>query len=206
MTAAIAAGTILVVSGILLISWRAGDAVEDFRLWYVAAPLLTAILGGGVYPLRRYALRFSHEQIYFGAVVGVVGFLCVCIYLALPTTKESFVWNRASLGYFIAGGALESLGLLLVFYALTFGPVILVTPMTATLPLWVVLGGKFFLRDVNWASLVLGKVNIATLVEKSSSQLVRNQTATYETLVIDTFLDVPDLNLLWHMRCSTSLE
>jgi hypothetical protein len=93
-----------------------------------------------------------------------------------------------------------------VFYALTFGPVILVTPMTATLPLWVVLGGKFFLRDVNWASLVLGKVNIATLVEKSSSQLVRNQAATYETLVIGTFLDVPDLNLLWHMRCSTSLE
>jgi drug/metabolite transporter (DMT)-like permease len=31
---------------------------------------------------------------------------------------------------------------------LTFGPVILVTPMTATMPLWVVLGGKFFLRDV----------------------------------------------------------
>ena len=74
--------------------------------------------------------------------------MCVFIYLALPSTKERLVWNRASLGYFIAGGALESLGLLLVFYALTFGPVILVTPMTATLPLWVVLGGKFFLRDV----------------------------------------------------------
>ena len=148
MTLAIGAGTLFVVGGILLISWRVGEAVEDFHPWYVAAPLLAAMLGGVVYPLRRYALRFSHEQIYFGAVVGAVGFLCVCIYLALPTTKESLVWNRASLGYFIVGGALESLGLLLVFYALTFGPVILVTPMTATLPLWVVLGGKFFLRDV----------------------------------------------------------
>jgi drug/metabolite transporter, DME family len=107
--------------------------------------LLAALLGGVVYPLRRYALRFSHEQIYFGAVVG---FLCVCIYLALPTTKETLVWNRASLGYFIVGGALESLGLLLVFYALTFGPVILVTPMTATLPLWILLASKVFLRDV----------------------------------------------------------
>ena len=148
MTVAIAAGTLLVVGGILLISWHAGEAVKDFRPWYIAAPLLAALLGGVIYPLRRYALRFSHEQIYFGAVVGAVGFLCVCIYLALPTTKETLVWNRASLGYFIAGGALESLGLLLVFYALTFGPVILVTPMTATLPLWIVLGGKFFLRDV----------------------------------------------------------
>ena len=148
MTVAIAAGTLLVVGGILLISWRTGEAVEDFRPWYIAAPLLAALLGGVVYPLRRYALRFSHEQIYFGAVVGVVGFLCVCIYLALPTTKETLVWNRASLGYFIVVGALESLGLLLVFYALTFGPVILVTPMTATLPLWILLASKFFLRDV----------------------------------------------------------
>jgi drug/metabolite transporter (DMT)-like permease len=45
------------------------------------------------------------------------------------------------------GAALESLGLLLVLYALTYGPVVVVTPLTATLPLWVVLGSKLFLRD-----------------------------------------------------------
>ncbi len=46
------------------------------------------------------------------------------------------------------GGALESLGLLLVLYALTYGPVVVVTPLTAMLPLWVVLGSKLFLRDL----------------------------------------------------------
>ena len=51
-------------------------------------------------------------------------------------------------GYFIAGGSFESLGLLLVLYALTFGPVVMVTPLTATLPLWVVIGSKLFLNDV----------------------------------------------------------
>lgn len=148
MTAAIALGTTLVVGGILIISWRADEAIKDSRPWFIIAPLLAAILGGVVYPIRRYALRFSDEPIFFGAVVGVVGLFCTASYLALPTSKEKLVWNRQSLGYFIAGGSFESLGLLLVLYALTFGPVVMVTPLTATLPLWVVLLGKLFLRDV----------------------------------------------------------
>jgi DME family drug/metabolite transporter len=131
-----------------LISWRADEGIKDFRPWYVIAPLLAAMLGGVVYPLRRYALRYSDEPIYFGAIVGVVGLLCTSLYIAVPATKERLVWHRQSIGYFIAGGGFESLGLLLVLYALTYGPVIVVTPLTATLPLWVVLGSKLVLHDL----------------------------------------------------------
>jgi uncharacterized membrane protein len=148
MTVAIAIGTLFVFAGILLISWRADEAVKDFRPWYVVAPLIAAVLGGIIYPLRRYALRFSDEPIYFGAVVGLAGLLCTASYLALPSTKEKLVWNRPSLGFFVAGGSLESLGLLLVLYALSFAPVVMITPLTATLPLWVVVGSRLFLRDV----------------------------------------------------------
>ena len=170
MTVAIAVGTLFVFSGIVLISWRADHGVKDFRLWYVGAPLLAAILGGVVYPLRRYALQFSNEPIYFGAIVGIVGFICTAAYLMFPMTNERLVWNRASIGYFAAAGAFESLGLLLVFYALTYGPVVMVTPLTATLPLWVVLGSRLFLYDVERitarivagaALVVLGTIAIA---------------------------------------------
>ncbi|MSP40096.1 MAG: DMT family transporter [Deltaproteobacteria bacterium] len=144
----IALGTLLVVGGILLISWRSEESVTDFRRWYVIAPLLAAILGGIVYPLRRYTLQISDDPIYFGAIIGVVGLICTMLFLAAPSTKDKLVWHRRSVGYFIVGGSLESLGLLLVLYALSFGPVVMVTPLTATLPLWVVLGSKLFLSDV----------------------------------------------------------
>src|SRR6185295_5314960 len=79
ITLPVALGTLLVVGGILLISWRSEETVADFRPWYVIAPLLAAILGGVIYPLRRYALKFSDDPIYFGAIVGVVGLLCTMI-------------------------------------------------------------------------------------------------------------------------------
>ncbi len=157
ITPPIAVGTVLVVGGILLISWRSEESMANFHPWYVIAPLLAAILGGAVYPLRRYTLKYSDDPIYFGAIIGIVGLVCTGIFLASPGTKDKLVWHRRSVGYFIAGGSLESLGLLLVLYALSFGPVVMVTPLTATLPLWVVIGSKLFLRDVE-------KVSSRTLV------------------------------------------
>jgi drug/metabolite transporter (DMT)-like permease len=98
ITLPIALGTLLVIGGIMLISWRTEEPVTDFRPWYVIAPLLAAILGGVVYPLRRYALKFSDDPIYFGAIVGVVGLLCTTIFLASPSTKDRLVWHRQSIG------------------------------------------------------------------------------------------------------------
>jgi len=49
---------------------------------------------------------------------------------------------------------------LLVLYALAYGPVVVVTPLTATLPLWVVLGSKIFLRDLETitARVIMGAI------------------------------------------------
>jgi hypothetical protein len=42
--------------------------------------------------------------------------------------------------------------------------------------------------------------------KRSSSQLGRNHAANYKTLLIRTFLDVPDTNLMWHIGCCSMMR
>lgn len=148
ITFGIAIGTLLVFMGILLISWRAGESVKNYRPRHLTFPLLAAVIGGILYPVRRYALMLSNEPLFFGAVVGLVALLTVIFYLAIPTTRGKLEWNRKSLGYFFFTGLFETVGLLLVLYALSVGPVVIVSPIVSTLPLWVVLGSALLLRDL----------------------------------------------------------
>jgi len=148
ITLGITAGTLLVFAGILLISWRAGESVKRYRARHLIFPLLAAIIGGILYPVRRFALMLSNEPLFFGAVVGLVALSTVLIYLTLPTTKNKLVWHRKCLGYFFFTGLFETVGLLLVLYALSLGAVVIVSPIVSTLPLWVVLGSKLLLRDL----------------------------------------------------------
>ena len=148
MTFEIIAGTLLVFAGIILISWRVDRAIKNFQMRFLLFPLIAAILGGVVYPIRRYALKLSNEPVFFAALVGAVALASVLVYLAIPTTKDKIIWNRQSAPYFIVSGAFEALGLLLVLYALSAGPVVIVAPLSSTLPLWVVIGSKLLLRDL----------------------------------------------------------
>jgi uncharacterized membrane protein len=52
------------------------------------------------------------------------------------------------MGPFLIAGSLETLGILLGIVALSVGQVVVVSPIIATSPLWVVLGSRLFLRDI----------------------------------------------------------
>jgi len=139
-------GVVCVVVGIVLITWqRSGNSLR-FRWWYFLFPLTAALLAGIVHPMRRYALTISHEPLFFAALVGVVSLICFLLYM--PFSRERLVWHRRALGPFIAAGAFETLGILLVITALSIGNVIIVSPLVGISPLWVLLGAVIFLRDL----------------------------------------------------------
>jgi drug/metabolite transporter (DMT)-like permease len=161
---AVIAGTILIVVGIALISWQPESQLASFHWWHLAFPLGAALLAGIVHPIRRYALGLSNHPLFFAALVGLVSLLWLGGYLSVSTHGERPVWNRRSLGPFLFAGTFETLGILLGITALSYGPVVLVSPLIATSPLWVLFGSLLFLRGIEKIALrtVLGALCVVS--------------------------------------------
>ena len=140
-------GTVLIVTGVTLISWQP-QSQPGFRWRHVGFPLGAAVLAGVSHPIRRYALGLANEPLFFAAVIGLVSLIWIGGYLLLPMHAERPVWNRRSIGPFLVAGFFETLGILLVITALSVGKVVIVSPIVATSPLWILLGTWIFLRGI----------------------------------------------------------
>lgn len=148
LTSPIIVGTLLIVTGIGLISWQPEAQRASFRWWHLGYPLGAAFLAGISHPLRRYALSLADEPLYLAAIIGIVALPWLASFTVLPTKGEQPVWNRQSIGWFLMAGVFETLGILLVIVALSVGQVVIVSPIVATSPLWILLGTWFFLRGI----------------------------------------------------------
>jgi DME family drug/metabolite transporter len=144
----IIAGTIVIVTGVGLISWQPEAQSASFRWAHLGYPLAAAFLAGISHPLRRYALKLADEPLYFAAIIGIVALPWLASYIFLPIKSEQPVWNRQSMGWFLMAGVFETLGILLVIVALSVGQVVVVSPIVATSPLWILLGTWVFLRGI----------------------------------------------------------
>ena len=142
------AGTLLVVLGVILTSWRLEKQVKSYQWWHLFYPLGTALLTGIVHPIRRYAMILSGTPVYFAALVGLISFVCFVSYLILPVPRERLVWHPKAIVPFLVAGIFETLGILLLLTALNTGPVGIVSPIAATSPIWTVLLAAVLLRDL----------------------------------------------------------
>ncbi len=145
---AVLMGTLLVVIGIILISWRPEEHISNYRWWHILLPLTAALFTGVNHPIRRYALQISNQPVFLAALMGITSLTCISGYLTLPGATQRPDWNRNALIPLLFTGIFETLGILTVIYALSVGPVVVVAPVAATYPLWVLLGTVVFSRDL----------------------------------------------------------
>ena len=163
-SAAVVVGTILVVAGIILVSWRPEEQIPTFRWWHLLFPLAAAFLTGVNHPIRRYALSLSKEPLFFTAVMGTVSLISFGGYMALSPATQRLVWNPKAFWPFLLTGLCETLSILLIVTALSVGSVVVVAPIAATYPVWALLGTAIFLRDVEQVNFltIIGILSVVT--------------------------------------------
>jgi len=146
-------GTVLVVAGIVLISWKSEGQLASFRFWHLLLPIGAAFLTGINHPIRRYVLTMANEPLFFSALMGTVSLGGFLVYLAVSPRSQRLVWNRSALGPFLATGVCETTSILLIITAISMGRVVIVAPIAASYPVWSLMLSAVFLRDVesiNW--------------------------------------------------------
>ena len=148
VTVKVILGTFLVVAGIVMTSWKVDRQISTFRWWHLVFPMATAVITGIVHPIRRAAMLISDEPLFFAALVGPISLLCFTGMLGLPAMRGHMIWNPKSLLSFILAGVFETLAVLFMLNAFVSGPVVLVSPIAATSPIWTLLMGVIVLRDL----------------------------------------------------------
>jgi drug/metabolite transporter (DMT)-like permease len=158
----IIAGTLLVVCGIVLVSWKAERELPSFRWWHLLLPVAAAFLTGINHPLRRHAFSLSNEPLFFSAFMGLVSLVGFLIYRAISPQKQWLDWSAGARWPFLWTGIFETLSIVLIMTSLSLGRVVVVAPIAATYPVWALLGAKLFLRDVEKITLktVIGILSV----------------------------------------------
>lgn len=138
-------GTILVVSGVFLIS----GGVEAFaRSKELLFPILSASFYGLSEVVRKTGLNILPDSLLgaqVGATSGMLGFLT---YLVLTRKIGEIKVNKKSFVYFSGTGATVSIAWILNFTAMRLGTVSIVSTLTGTTPLfslllsWLILRGQ----------------------------------------------------------------
>jgi uncharacterized membrane protein len=144
---AVLTGTLLVVAGVVLITWQPEAKVLDYCWWHVLYSLGAGVLAGIAFPLRRYGLTITNEPVFFAAIVAVVSLLCSLPYAWISHRNQAVVWHPKGVMHFSASGFFEGLGALLGLVALGAGTVVVVSPIVATTPLWNLIIAYLFLRE-----------------------------------------------------------
>jgi drug/metabolite transporter, DME family len=155
-------GTLLVVTGIVLISWKPEEQLPNFRRWHLLLPLAAAFLTGMNHPIRRYVLAMANEPLFFSALMGTVSLIGFLIYLVLSPKSQRLVWNRDALWPFLSTGLCETLSILFIITAISMGRVVIVAPIAASYPVWSLIEARIFLRHVESINfkIVLGIVSV----------------------------------------------
>jgi uncharacterized membrane protein len=141
----ILAGTVVITVGTVLLS--TSGARLGFRPWLIVLPLVSATCFGIVQVIRKMGLDGMGPVL--GTSINLTTAAIAFSALMLASGHRGIYACRGRpLVHFICAGLTENAGVLLTIVALSIGTVSVVTPLTATTPIFVLILAHFFLKGV----------------------------------------------------------
>lgn len=162
LTLPIAAGTGLIVTGILLVASKR-DAQETWPKVYLTFPLLTALLFALRDNLARFGFNLVASPLVGAAMAATGGFVSLLLISRLQGSAGQLrLLHRSSL-YFAASGVFGGIAYICLFTALSSGRVVTVAPLLYADPLLVPVISYFLLRGSEALSWRLGLGAVAVV-------------------------------------------
>ena len=154
ITSPIVGGTLMIIAGITLLSWRSGAmklAGSAVFLWY---PIAASALAGASQIVRKVGLAAVPHPFLAAAVTATSSFAVSILTLwYVEKSKETWKMNRRCFWWFLAAGVTISLAMVCIYYALDLGKVSVVIPLSSTGPFFSLIFTALFLRDVERVTL-----------------------------------------------------
>jgi drug/metabolite transporter, DME family len=172
ITLPIIIATLMIIAGIILLSWRSGSvkiAGSAVFLWY---PIAASALAGATQVVRKFGLAAVPHPFLAAAVTASSSFVVSMLTLwYVERSQETWKMNRQCCWWFLAAGVTISLGMTCIYYALDLGKVSVVIPISSTGPFFSLILAALFLRDVERvtsrivvsAAMIVGGVTLLTL-------------------------------------------
>jgi drug/metabolite transporter (DMT)-like permease len=142
MTPGVALGTLGIVAGVMVLSWR-GRGRREAPLWAALFPLGAAIVRGGSHMATKLAFGLVDAPLAAALVTYNVSFLAVTLAGRLGPARPAgplvAVLRRilgGGLRWFVVTGVLNGLALVCQYVALSQGQVVVVSPIVSTYPLF----------------------------------------------------------------------
>jgi DME family drug/metabolite transporter len=167
LTREIGIATVIMVAGLAIISSKdSGNRIQ--RSWSkidLIFPIAAGAAYGFSHVFRKIGLNINHDPL-MGVVVQNVAALSFSLPLTLiKVNRQRIVWkNQNAWMAFGLSGIFSVLGQVALFQALEVGSVIIVSPLSAVSPLFVIVMAAIFLKKlerVTW-QITLGAVLIVT--------------------------------------------
>jgi|TARA_R100001509_G_C4885081_1_gene221980 uncharacterized membrane protein len=142
-------GAFLIITGSLLIAIFSGSnaniRISSGHQVYILYPLLASLTYGISIAFRKVGIDQLNSPVLASAVTVSASWIILSLYILIARCKISC--SSRELNYFVYAGILSSIGPIFLYLSLAIGNLLLIAPLAATTPLFVLVGTWIYSKN-----------------------------------------------------------